>query len=226
MVIKKRYYKYIPFSLLLALLCVLWACGVFEFFELSNIQSQQKQIEQYIMTNKVLSALIYIAAYILVVAVSLPCATFMTLIGGFLFGQLLGTIMVVFAATIGATILFVSAKLASQDILRRKAGDWAKKMQRGFQEDAFSYMLTLRLIPLFPFVAINLAAALLQIKLRTFFFATLVGIIPGSFVYVTLGTGLHDLTQEASVSPRVVLAFVGLGILALLPVVYKKIKKK
>lgn len=170
--------------------------------------------------------------YIALVGLSIPGATFMTLTGGFLFGQLVGTGLVVVSATIGATILFISTKMASEDFLSRKAGPWVDKMKAGFQEDAFYYLLTLRLIPIFPFVAINLVAAVFQISLQTFIVGTFIGIIPGSFVYVSIGNALKDVILTSNLTPKIILepkamiALVGLGILSLLPILYQRFSNR
>ncbi|MBX9976639.1 MAG: VTT domain-containing protein, partial [Alphaproteobacteria bacterium] len=172
-----------------------------------------------------LSLLIYSGIYVAVVTLSLPVAALMTLAGGFLFGQEFGTVSAVISATLGASLLFLGTKMASHDVLSSKEGTWVKTMKKGFQDNAFFYLLTLRLIPIFPFVAVNLVAALLQIPLRTFFLGTLIGIIPGSFVYVSLGVALREVIHQPSpnliVSPKILIAFAGLGILSLLPVLYK-----
>ena len=136
--------------------------------------------------------LAYSIAYILVAALSIPAATFMTVTSGFLFGQMVGTTIVVLSATIGATFLFLSARYASSNLLDNKE-NFVTKMQKGFQESALSYLLTLRLVPLFPFVIVNLAAAFFQIPAKTFIIGTLIGIIPGSFVYSSIGVALQTV---------------------------------
>lgn len=228
----KNYKKLFPLLLIIAFSIIAWALGIHHYFTFDFFKTHQESLELFIAHNSLLSALIYIISYITVVGISIPGATFMTLIGGFLFGQWIGTCYAVFSATIGATLLFLSTRMASVDLLEKKAGSWAKKMQQGFQENAFSYLLTLRLIPIFPFVAVNLVAAFAQISLRTFFLGTLFGIIPGSFVYVSMGVALHEVIQKPNFSPNIVLnpkilmALVGLGLLSLLPVLYKHLKKE
>lgn len=208
-----------------------WLFDLYRYFHFDTFKLYQKSLELFIGQNFILSVLIYAILYILLVGLSIPGATFMTLTGGFLFGQWIGTMATVIAATLGATILFVSAKMAAADILSRRTGSWIKKMQQGFQNNAFSYLLTLRLIPLFPFVAINLAAAFFQIPLSTFFWGTFLGIIPGSFVYVSMGVALREVIQKPDftlntvLNPKILLAFIGLGVLALLPVLYKRFQK-
>jgi len=220
--------RFIPLFIIAGLSLSAWYFGLHHYFSFDFIKSHYAMIVIYIKLYPFSTLAFYMAVYIAIVGLSIPGATFMTLIGGLLFGQLLGTCSVVVAATIGATILFVSAKLASQELLTQKAGPWVDKMKSGFQENAFSYLLTLRLIPIFPFVAINLVAAVFQIPLETFIVATFVGIIPGSFVYVSIGTALKDvilssnLTPQIALEPKFLLAFTGLGILSLLPALYKR----
>lgn len=222
--------KYLPLLLIICFSLLAWFLGLKDYFNLETLRLYHGGLSLYIKEHLTLSLLIYSLAYILIVTLSIPVAAFMTILGGFLFGQFLGTCVVVISATLGAVLIFISAKRASKDLLTQKAGKFAQKMHRGFNENAFSYLLTLRLIPLFPFVAVNLAAALFQIPLRTFFTATFMGIIPGSFVYVALGVALQtvidkpDLSLKLALDPKILLALGGLGLLSLLPIVYKKFK--
>ena len=156
----------------------------------------------------------------------------MTITGGFLFGSLLGTSYVVIAATIGATLLFMIGQTALGDSLRTYAGPWMQKMRKGFQDDGFHYLLILRLVPLFPFFVVNLVPAFLGIKTRTYVGATLIGIIPGSFVYATVGAGIGSVFDAGEtfeianiLTPQMWLALIGLAVLAVLPVVYRRFKR-
>lgn len=219
--------KYLPLLFIVGVSLTLWATGLHHYFNFDTLQIYHQDLQNFVMDHLILALSIYAILYIAVVGLSLPVATFMTLLGGFLFGQLLGTLMVVMSATLGASLLFLAMRDASESYIKEKARPWLKKMQKGFQENALSYLMTLRLIPLFPFVVVNLVAAFLQIPLRTFFWGTLIGIIPGSFVYVSIGNGLKDVIQEPHFSPKIILephifiGFMGLGILSLLPVFYK-----
>lgn len=222
--------RYLPILLLLIIAILAWFVGIGDYLNLDALKAHQHIMQDFVMQHGILSAAMFAGAYTLIVSLSLPLATFMTLTGGFLFGQWVGTGLVVVSATAGASILFLSAKLASKDLLTQKAGSFVLKMQRGFQENAMSYLLTLRLIPLFPFAAINLVAAILQIPFRVFFFGTLFGIIPGSFVYVSLGVALREVISQPDFSahlilnPKILVALTGLGVLALLPVIYRRWK--
>lgn len=228
----KSFKKYFPLLLIIFISLTLWVIGLHHYLNFDSLRIYQQDLQTFVMNHLILALLIYSLLYITIVGLSLPVATFMTLLGGFLFGQVLGTIVVVISATLGATILFLAMRSASESYIQEKAGPWLQKMKKGFQENALYYLWTLRLIPLFPFVAVNLAAAVLQIPLRTFFWGTLIGIIPGSFVYVSIGNGLKDVIQEPNFSPKIILqphiliGFIGLGILSLLPVLYKKYHQK
>ncbi len=175
----------------------------------------------------------FVAIYALCVTFSLPVSLVMTITAGFLFGQLLGSLLVIIGATAGATGVFLAARSAIGDSLVRRAGPWLKKMEAGFKENAISYLMVLRLVPIFPFFAVNLVPAVLGMCLRDFVLATFLGIIPGSFVFTSVGVGLgsvfdagEEFRASSVLTPKVILALAGLVCLALLPVVYKKLKRR
>jgi uncharacterized membrane protein YdjX (TVP38/TMEM64 family) len=175
----------------------------------------------------------YILAYVAVVAFSLPGATVMSITGGFLFGAVWGGLYILIAATAGATILFIIAKTAVGDFLRERAGPWMKRMEEGFGENALSYLLVLRLVPLFPFFVVNLVPAFLGVPLSTYVIGTFFGIIPGVIVFASVGAGLgsifdsgKEFTLSGIVTPQIVTALAGLAVLALIPVIYKQIKAR
>lgn len=174
----------------------------------------------------------FLAFYVVSVAFSLPIATVLTISAGFLFSQALGMVLVVIGATAGATLVFLAARTAFGDGLRRRAGPWLARMEAGFRENAFFYLIVLRLVPLFPFVVVNLVPAALGMSVRDYVLATLIGIVPGSFVFTSVGAGLGsvfdaggDFSAKGILTPQVVVALLGLACLALVPVVYKKFKK-
>lgn len=165
--------------------------------------------------------------YIAMTALSLPGGSVLSLALGLLFGRWMGTLLIVISATIGATLIFL--------LVRYLIADWAKerlqrneqavKLMDSFQADAFNYMLFLRLVPLFPFWLINLVPAFTPISSRTYIITTLIGIIPGSFVYANLGQALGQIENaEQLLSMPVLMAFTLLGILALAPVLVKRYK--
>ncbi len=175
----------------------------------------------------------YILVYAAVVAFSLPGGAVMSITGGFLFGAVWGSLYIVIGATAGATILFIIAKTSVGDFLRERAGPWMKRMEEGFGENALSYLLVLRLVPLFPFFVVNLVPAFLGVPLPTYVVGTFFGIIPGVIVFASVGAGLgsifdsgKEFTLSGILTPQLVTALSGLAILALIPVVYKKIKER
>jgi uncharacterized membrane protein YdjX (TVP38/TMEM64 family) len=172
---------------------------------------------------------VFTLLYTLAAALSIPGAVVLTLAGGFLFGVVLGSICIVIGATAGATILFLVARSAFGEALRRRAGPFVRRLEAGFQEDAFSYLLALRLIPAFPFWLVNLVPALLSVRLRVFVLATFLGIIPATVVYTSLGSGLGAVFDRGErpdlaliLRPELLLPLLGLAVLALLPVLYRR----
>lgn len=183
----------------------------------------------WVNTYGAVAALVYMLIYAVAIAFSLPGGAVLTITGGFLFGSIWGTVCVVIAATAGAAAVFLIAKTAFGDALRGKAGPALQKMQEGFQEGALSYLLVLRLVPLFPFFLVNLVPAFLGVSLRVYVAGTFIGIIPGTFVFATVGAGLGSVfgrgmafSAAGILTPQIITALVGLAVLALIPVVYKK----
>jgi uncharacterized membrane protein YdjX (TVP38/TMEM64 family) len=222
-----------PVLLLVAGFALFMALRLDRYISFAALKEHRATLLDMVERHRAGMAIGFVVVYTLCVAFSLPVSAVMTITVGFLFGQILGTIIVLIGATVGATALFLAARTAIGDSLRKRAGPWLKKMEAGFKENAVSYLLFLRLIPVFPFVAVNLVPAVLGMKLRDFVLATFVGIIPGSFVFTAVGVGLgsvFDAGQEFSaaniLTPKLCLALAGLACLALLPVVYKKLKRR
>jgi uncharacterized membrane protein YdjX (TVP38/TMEM64 family) len=166
---------------------------------------------------------LFIAAYVVLTAASLPGAVILTLTGGFLFGSLIGTLYVNLGATTGATLAFLASRYLLREVVEAKFGKWVVPLQEGFARNAFSYLMTLRLIPIFPFFLVNAAAGLTRVPLVTYVTATAIGIVPGSFVYAYAGRQLGTINSLKEIaSPNVLLAFTLLGLLALVPIIYRK----
>jgi len=207
------------------------AFDLHHYLSFETLKENRKWLLGQVEQHSAVTALAFVAIYTVVVAFSVPGGSFMTIAGGFLFGQVLGTAYVLVGASVGASIIFIAAKTAFGDVLHERAGPWLQKMEAGFQENAFNYLLVLRLIPLFPFFVVNLVPAFLGMRLGPYFLATAIGIIPGTFVYATVGAGLgsifdsgDEFTSEGILTPQILTALVGLAILSLLPVLYKKLK--
>jgi uncharacterized membrane protein YdjX (TVP38/TMEM64 family) len=161
---------------------------------------------------------------------SLPGGAVLSITGGFLFGAVWGAVYIVISATLGATVLFLIAKTSVGDALRARAGTWLRTMEEGFREHALSYLLVLRLVPLFPFFVVNLVPAFLGVSLTTYVLGTFLGIIPGSFIYASVGAGLGSIFDRGGafsltglLTPQIFMGLIGLAVLALIPVAYKKI---
>lgn len=207
------------------------AVGLFFYFDVGHVLSlealkqNRDQLLAFTEANYVSAVGLFILAYIVVTGLSLPGAVILTLAGGFLFGSVLGTLFVNLGATTGATLAFLAARYLLRDWVERKFGKWLGPVQQGFAENAFSYLMTLRLIPLFPFFVINLVSGLTRMNVGTYVVATALGIIPGSFVYAYAGRQLGTINSLKEIaSPNVIGAFVLLGLLALVPTVYKKVR--
>jgi uncharacterized membrane protein YdjX (TVP38/TMEM64 family) len=169
----------------------------------------------------------FIATYAVVTGLSLPGATILTLVGGFLFGSLWGTVFVNLGATGGATLAFLTARYLLRGWVEQKFGRKLGPIQEGFAKNAFSYLVTLRLVPLFPFFLVNLVSGLTRVRLGTYALATALGIIPGSFVYAYAGRQLGTINSLKEIaSPNVILAFTLLGLLALVPMLYRRFAGK
>ena len=225
--------RLLPIAVLAAGLCAFFAFGGTRWLSFEHLQAHHGQIAAWVETHGVLGALAFTAFYALVVAFSVPGALVLTLLGGYLFGIWLGALLAVLGATAGATAVFLAARTAFGDFLRARAGPALRKMEAGFRESALCYLLVLRLVPLFPFFLVNLAAAFLGVPLATYVAATLIGIVPGSVVYSSVGAGLGAILQRGEApdlgliwKPEILGPLLGLAALALLPAIYKRMKAK
>jgi uncharacterized membrane protein YdjX (TVP38/TMEM64 family) len=209
------------------------ALGAFFYFDfgrflsLTALKENRDGLLAFTEANFAAAVGIFIIAYAIVTGLSLPGAVILTLAGGFLFGAVGATLFVNIGATTGATLAFLTARYLLRDSVELKFGKWLGPFQEGFAKNAFSYLLTLRLIPLFPFFVVNLVSGLTRVNVWTYVAATAIGIIPGSFVYAYAGRQLGTINSLKEIaSPNIIGAFVLLGLLALVPVVYKKISAK
>jgi uncharacterized membrane protein YdjX (TVP38/TMEM64 family) len=196
------------------------------FVTLNSLKENKEALQGYTQAHYSFAVILYILIYSLQTAFSLPGAAILTLAGGFLFGSLLGTLYVNIAATSGAAMAFLAARYLFRDAVERRFGKKLASIQMGFSQNAFNFLLILRLIPIFPFFLVNLASGLTRIRLSTYVAATAVGIIPGSFVYSNAGKQLGIINSVKDIAtPGILEAFVLLGVLALVPVLYKKFGK-
>jgi len=209
------------------------AIGAFFYFDLGHflsltaLKENRDNLLAFTEANFVAAVGIFVVAYATVTGLSLPGAAILTLAGGFLFGAAFGTLFVNVGATTGATLAFLTARYLLRDTVEQKFGKWLGPFQEGFAKNSFSYLLTLRLIPLFPFFVVNLVSGLTRVNVGTYVAATALGIVPGSFVYAYAGRQLGTINSLKEIaSPNVIGAFVLLGLLALTPIVYKRFVAK
>lgn len=208
--------------------------GVVAFFSLDlgrlltldALKTNKEGLRAYTDAHYGTAVLVFIAGYCVQTALSLPGAVIFTLAGGFLFGTAFGTVYVNIGATSGAVLAFLAARHLFRDAVERRFAGKLATIQRGFNQNAFNYLLTLRLIPLFPFFLVNLAAGLTRIRVPTYTLATAIGIIPASIVYANAGSQLGRIDSlKDIVSPGVLGSFALLGLLALVPVFYQRWRK-
>ena len=220
-----------PLLPLLAAFIAFFALGLNDYLTLDTLRENRAALKEWVQANRTEAVLVFIAADIVVAAASLPAGAVLSVTGGFLFGSVFGAAWIVIGATIGASLLFVIARSALGEPLRRRFGGRIKSMEDGFRRNAFSYMLILRLVPLFPFWLVNLAPAFLGVSLLTFVVTTAIGIIPGAFVFASIGNGLNalfeageqpDLSLTSLIArPDFYIPIAGLILLSLIPVVYR-----
>lgn len=221
-----------PLAVIVILFVVAFASGVPEHLSLETLRRSGTQLQTFAHEKPLLCAAIYLAIYVCSVAISLPGALILSLTSGFLFGPIGGALAVT-GATGGSTVTYLVFRTAFGDVLRRKPGAFLTRVEEGFKGDAFNYLLTLRLIPAFPLLIVNVAAGLMNIRARTFVLASVLGMIPSSFVYAGIGAGLgHLFAQGGPVtlgtlfSPRIYLPIIGMGVLAFLPPLWRHWRKR
>jgi uncharacterized membrane protein YdjX (TVP38/TMEM64 family) len=225
--------RLIPLLVLAAGVVLFYGFGLDDYVTFDALREHRETMLALVAAHSLLAPLIFMLIYVAAVAFSLPGGAIMTIAGGFLFGTIATASMVVVSATLGATILFVVAKTAVGDVLRAKAGPWIGKMAQGFQDNALCYLLFLRLIPAFPFFVVNLVPAFLGVPLGTYVIGTFFGIIPGTLAFAFFGASVGDLLDSSEAfSPSLILtpqlwaALIALGVIALLPIAYKKWKSR
>lgn len=228
--------RLLPLLILGAGLIAFFTLGLNKYLTLDLLKENREVLKVWVHDHKTEAVLLFIAAYVAVAAFSLPLGALLSVAGGFLFGSVFGAAWIVIGATIGSTILFLVAKTALGEPLRQRFAAQIKGMEEGFRANAFSYLLLLRLVPLFPFWLVNLAPAFLGVSVATFIATTFVGIIPGSFVFASIGNAANaafeageqlDLSLATLISrPDFYIPIVGLAVLSMIPVVYRAFAAK
>jgi len=227
-----KFKKFLPLLILAVGLIVFFSTGAHNYISEDILRDNHETLTNWVANYPIVAPLLFCVAYVIVVLFSLPGGTLMSVAGGFLFGAFYAGFLVVFSATVGATGLFMAAKSSIGDSLRAKAGPWMSKLEEGFKKNEFSYLLFLRLVPAFPFFVVNLVPAFLGVSLKNYVLGTFIGIIPGALVFTYFGAGLGKVFESgeafslsAVITPEILIALSGLALLALLPIVLKKLRK-
>jgi len=213
-------------SIVAVLIALFFFFDLGRYLTLESLKANRDALRSYYEAHWFLMAGGFIILYIAQTALSLPGAAILSLAAGAVFGAVTGTLYVNIGATVGATLAFLVARYLFRDAVLRKFGANLEKVNRELEQRGFNYLLFLRLVPAFPFFLVNLGAGLTKLPLRTFFFGTMIGIIPGSFVFCNAGASLATISSMSEVaSPRVLGSFALLGLFAISPVIYQKVRQ-
>ncbi|MCF6198073.1 MAG: VTT domain-containing protein [Hyphomicrobiaceae bacterium] len=250
---KSAIMRFAPLIAIFGLGIFIYSMGWHRYFSFDQLAANRKMITGLVADHFALSVLGFALAYAAVTSLSLPVGSFFTILGGFLFGPLVGGTATVVGATIGALLIFFIVRTSLGEALAARAGPFMEKLRDGFKENALSYMFFLRLAPVFPFWLVNIAPALLGVKTMTYFIGTFFGIMPATYTFSYIGAGLGSVIDAQGhafdacmakavsngvapsctvsfnpsdlVTPELLIAFAGLAIIALLPVILNKFRK-
>lgn len=238
-------WRFLPIVVLGLAMAAVFATGAHRSLSLDVLLARRDQVQAFVAAHRIEALALYMLVYVATVALSVPGAALLTIFGGFLFGWFLGGAAATAAATVGAVLVFLVASTSFGDVLTRRAGPRLQGLAKGFQEDAFSYLLFMRFLPVFPFWLTNLAPALFGVGLRTFTLATLIGIVPGTLAFAVAGAGLDSVVEaqrgardacvaagggdcgfdfdlRTILTPKLLAAFAALGVISLVPVALKR----
>ncbi|MGM0453747.1 MAG: dihydrolipoyl dehydrogenase [Thermodesulfobacteriota bacterium] len=209
----RNWSKWIILGSIAVLVVLFFALDLQQYFTLASLKAKQAALMGFYDANTLLTIAIYMAVYIVMAALSLPGAVVMTLAGGAMFGLVIGTVVVSFASTIGATLAFLVARFLLKDYVQTRFKEKLQAINKGIEKDGMLYLFTLRLVPVFPFFVINLAMAMTPIKTGMYYIISQIGMLPGTIVYVNAGTQLAQIQSTAGIlSPDLIFSFVLLGL--------------
>jgi len=215
--------RFWPIAVLLAALALAWALGLRRYVSLDTLAAYHDALVRLVEARPVTAALLYIVAYTIIVALSVPVGPVLTMAGGLLFGTWIGTALAVPAATAGACLLFLAVRTALAPSLARRAGPRLGRVRAGLERDGFWYLLSLRLLPIVPYPVGSIAPALVGMRLPAFAAATALGVLPSTLVFASIGAGLGQVLARGGrpdpsvlLSPPVLLPLLGLAALSLL----------
>ncbi len=216
----------IKIFIILSFLCCFTTVFYFDLFQYLNFDFILAQRDSFLNLYEDYPLLVifsFFIIYVLTTGFSVPGAAVLTLVAGYLFGLLIGTLIISFASALGATMAFLMSRFLLKDLIQEKFKSKLKTINEGFQKDGIFYLLTLRLIPLFPFFMVNLVMGITPIRVIPYFIASQLGMLPGTIVYVNAGTQISKINSLKDIlSPMIILSFL---VLALLPWIIKGIMK-
>ena len=234
-----------PLAVLVVAIVLYFTTGLDRLVSFDEIARQYGAMTDAVARQPVLAAGVAVSIYIIATAVSIPASWLFTVAMGLVFGWAVGTLLSVIGATIGASILFLTARYAFAGFFRARAGNWLNRLADGFRQDAASYLLFLRLVPVMPFTLLNVVPAILGVRFSTFFWTTLVGIVPGGLAFAFAGEGLRSIISDRAaacaanvapcgdplraadlVTPQILIAFVLLGVVSLLPLAIRYLRRR
>jgi uncharacterized membrane protein YdjX (TVP38/TMEM64 family) len=225
--------RYWPLVALVAVVGLSLVLDLPALLSVETLETHGRAFREAVDDWPTLSALGYVAGYAAAVALAVPGVVVLAVAGGLLFGTWLGGTLAIAGATTAAIGVFLLARTAVGEAIGARSGPWLDRLREGFQENAWSYLVVLRVLPVCPFVVVNVGAAVLGVRLRTYALATFLGMLPGSFVYAGVGSGLGAVLAEGGKpDPQIMLEAVVLvpllllATLALLPVGYKWAKRR
>lgn len=225
--------RLLPAAILLAGLATFFALGLNRYLSFETLSRNEAEITAWVADNRALAIVTFIAIDATVIAFSLPASAGMAAASGFLFGVWLGAACSVVGMILGSITLFLAARSAFRDFFRARASAALARLEEGFQRDGFSYLVFLRLVPVFPSWLVTIVTALLGMKPSLFLSGTFVGIIPGTIVFAGIGADFGRLFKTgqtpdlgAIFQARTLLPLLGLGVLALLPVLYRRWRRR
>ena len=225
--------RLVPVAVLLLGLALFLLLGLERHLSFETLSRNHAELTEWVARNRVLAEVTFVAGYAIVVAVSLPVAILVTPLGGFLFGTWLGATLSVIGATLGSIAVFLAARTAFYDLFHARAGASLARLEKGFQRNDFSYLLFLRLVPIFPFWLVNIVPGLLGMRLERYALATGLGIIPGAVVYAGIGAGFGSLFERGGMPDfsivfewRILGPLLGLAVLSLVPVIYGRLRAR
>lgn len=224
--------QWLPLVILALLFFTFFYFRLHHYLAIDAMKIYQATIQEWTTENYSSATTLYLLIYTALIACGIPCGTLFTLLGGFLFGYV-ALVYAIFSTTFGGMLLYLSIRTSIGDFIAGRSSGWIKKMEAGFQKNAFHYLLMLRLAPIFPCWVSNISAGALNVPLNTFLCATVLGITPATLIYVMAGQGLDKLLSMDDtplttmlLTPAIFFPLLGLAILSLFPVIYKSIKRR